>query len=128
MSEVYVGKNVGFACHIFGRELCRNRSETAFFGAWFRLRTFLIKIRRVLTMEDLEFINSRFFAIYAKSELLSDLFLSHCLFDTYEDMNFGWAVKGDSFFGEDEVQVDYNHVLSCDKKILIFRGACDSSG
>ena len=32
-SEVYVGKNVGFACHIFGRELCRNRSETAFFGA-----------------------------------------------------------------------------------------------
>ena len=66
-------------------------------------------------MEDLEFINSRFFAIYAKSELLSDLFSSHCLFNTYEDMNFGWAVKGDSFFGEDEVEVDYNHVLSCDK-------------
>ena len=42
MSEVYVGKNVGFACHIFGRELCRNRSETAFFGARFRLRTFLV--------------------------------------------------------------------------------------
>ena len=36
-----LGKNVGFACHIFGRELCRNRSGTAFFGAWFRLRTFL---------------------------------------------------------------------------------------
>ena len=42
MSEVYAGKNVGFAFHIFGRELCRNRSETAFFGAQFRLRTFLI--------------------------------------------------------------------------------------
>ena len=36
------GKNVGFACHLLGRcELCRNRSGTAFFGAWFRLRTFL---------------------------------------------------------------------------------------
>lgn len=37
------GKNVGFACHILNRcELCSNRSETAFFGAWFQLRTFLI--------------------------------------------------------------------------------------
>ena len=25
------GKNVGFACHIFGRELCRNRSDIEFF-------------------------------------------------------------------------------------------------
>ena len=41
-SKFTFGKNVGFACHIFERcELCSNRSETAFFGAWFRLRTFL---------------------------------------------------------------------------------------
>ena len=40
-SKFTFGKNVGFACHIFERcELCSNRSETAFFGAWFRLRTF----------------------------------------------------------------------------------------
>ena len=41
-SRFTFGKNVGFACHILERcELCRNRSETAFFGAWFWLRTFL---------------------------------------------------------------------------------------
>ena len=44
MAQLYMksmlGKNVGFACHIFGCELCRNRSGTAFFGEWFRMRTF----------------------------------------------------------------------------------------
>ena len=44
-SKFTFGKNVGFACHIFERcELCSNRSETAFFGAWFRLRTFLLGV------------------------------------------------------------------------------------
>ena len=40
------GKNVGFACHILNRcELCSNRSETSFFGAWFRLRPFFTKVK-----------------------------------------------------------------------------------
>ena len=63
-------------------------------------------------MKYMEFIDSTFFAFCVKSRLLLELLGENYLFNIDDDyLKFGFAVKGDSFIGEDEEYISYGSLL-----------------
>lgn len=63
-------------------------------------------------MKYAEYIDSMMFASLVNCPLLCNLLGDRYLFKQEGDyLNFGWAIKGDSYIGEDEIEIHYSSAL-----------------